>query len=64
MFWQDVKLYNKVQPMELLDMEDQRDGLGQNYGYIVYKKYVPKFSTLKIIGRMGDRLQVISLKNE
>lgn len=33
-------------------------GSGQNYGYILYRKILPKTKTINIKGIMQDRMQV------
>lgn len=55
----DVRVYKNPLPMEFLNMDEQRSGFGQNYGYIVYRKTVPKFTKLTVKGTIKDRLQLI-----
>lgn len=57
-FIQDINTYKKPLPMEYLKMMESREGYGQNYGYIVYRRTVPMFTKLEVKGTMKDRMQV------
>ena len=43
-------------PMEMLDID--KSGYGQNYGYILYRTFIPKGGTLKFSKPVADRVQV------
>lgn len=44
-------------PMEMLDIN--KSGYGQNYGYILYRAYIPKAVTLKFSAPVQDRVQIL-----
>lgn len=44
-------------PMEMLDID--KSGYGQNYGYILYRTFIPKGGTLKFSKPVADRVQVL-----
>ncbi|VDI59419.1 Hypothetical predicted protein, partial [Mytilus galloprovincialis] len=55
----DINTYKKPLPMEYLTMMESREGYGQNYGYIVYRRTVQMFTKLEVKGTMKDRMQVV-----
>ncbi|XP_071173386.1 beta-galactosidase-1-like protein 2 [Mytilus edulis] len=55
----DINTYKKPLPMEYLTMMESREGYGQNYGYIVYRRTVPMFTKLEVKGTMKDRMQIV-----
>lgn len=53
-------LQEKIESKMILTMEHLTlyHGSGQNYGYILYRKILPKTKTINIKGIMQDRMQV------
>ncbi|KAK3107498.1 hypothetical protein FSP39_015857 [Pinctada imbricata] len=54
----DVDMHQDPLPMEYLELQTNSRQCGQSYGFILYRKYLPRVGKLVIHGTVNDRMQV------